>query len=107
MYLQMPIRRQNLSKSEIAQLKTFLHQNENIFSTSLADIEKTNLFKHLIDTLIHTPIHHDVIGSLSTERQVKNMLVTDHYFSSGRRALPPYATTNSLPLLYLDLKYTL
>ena len=57
MYLQMPIRRQNLSKSEIAQLKTFLHQNENIFSTSLADIGKTNLFKNLIDTDPNTYPH--------------------------------------------------
>ena len=74
------ISNENLSRSEIEQLKTFLHQNEDVFSTSLADIGKTNLFKHRIDTdpnapPVHLPCYRQPPHlKEETERQVKDML---------------------------------
>lgn len=69
----------NLSKTEVRTLK-FLHQNEDIFSTSLADIGKTNLYKHRIETQPNAPpvrlpcYRQPPHLKEETEKQVNDML---------------------------------
>lgn len=70
----------NLSKTEVRTLKQFLHQNEDIFSTSLADIGKANLYKHRIETQpnappVRLPCYREPPHlKEETEKQVNDML---------------------------------
>ena len=69
----------NLSKSEKQNLNKFLLQNSDIFSTSFADIGKTDIFSHKIETLPGAPPVHlapqrvDTIKKKEIERQTAEM----------------------------------
>ena len=69
----------NLSKSEKQNLNKFLLQNSDIFSTSLADIGKTDIFSHKIETLpgappVHLPPHRvDTLKKKEIKRQTAEL----------------------------------
>ena len=78
--LHFEINNENLSNVEKQKLQNFLAKNRDIFSTSLANIGKTDLFKHKIETIPDAkPVHsnfyrQDPIKKAETERQVNNFL---------------------------------
>ena len=70
----------NLSKEQKQKLSSFLMQNSDVFSQSLSDIGKTDLYKHKIETLPGAkPVHQrfyrqDPIKKAETEKQTNEML---------------------------------
>ena len=70
----------NLSKHECSQLEQFLLKNSDVFSDSLNNIGKTNVFKHRIDTIPGAkPVHMNYYRQgprqkAEIEKQTKEML---------------------------------
>ena len=79
--LQFEINNTKLSETEKQKLKQFLCNNNDVFSTSLASIGKTNIFTHKIETIpgaspVHLPPHRvDPIKKKEIERQTAEMTV--------------------------------
>lgn len=70
----------NLSAEQCLKLEKFLIQNEDVFSSSLSTIGKTNVFTHRIETVpgaksVHVNHYRQgPIQKAETERQTKDML---------------------------------
>lgn len=70
----------NLSAEEKLKLQDFLVQNKDVFSTSLMDIGKTNIYKHRIETypeaapVRSAPYRQDPIKRAETEKQTNEFL---------------------------------
>jgi hypothetical protein len=78
--LEFNINNTNLNASQKKRLREFLMRNSDVFSTSLADIGKTDIYKHNIETEIGAkpvrlpPYRQNPIQKAETERQCNEFL---------------------------------
>ena len=78
--LNFKISNKNLTEQEKDELHNFLIQNKDVFSSSLADIGKTNLYQHKIETVHNAPpvrrpfYRQPPHLKAETDRQVNDML---------------------------------
>ena len=92
----------NLSEKENEQLQNFLIQNKNVFSTSLANIGKTNLYQHRIETFPNAPpvrrpfYRQPPHLKAETDRQVNDML--------QQRILQPSTSEYNSPVVLVRKK---
>lgn len=72
------IENKSLTVDERSELLSFLKQNEDVFSTSLQDLGRTDLYHHRVETLPNAPpVHMPFYRQTAQNREITHNLVED------------------------------